>query len=1663
MLRYEDAQKQLEPLKVGRNVLTKRLEALTGKARDTALLSFRTAQKDELTGWGQHFFHYLNVADREALFAHFAALSENEQVELFEAFFPAFGDVALAAFKLHGRLPYQEGYSRKAFRISGAPRITATASLRWLERLLTITSKYDPELGLEWYAAWAPYLGYGADDALGILFAAAIEEGHAEVYDILVTSAKGEHPVGAMGRHVTRALLVAEKPEGWTFVEKLLIAAQRQEGLRQVILETIDEAHPEAFKRMLELLSREKLSRFAAVVRAVDVWFNFQLEAAQGKRVDAVLEKALLYLSDTEARDNLLAKPLSAEDAEDVYLALWAVAYQDARAVLKLTQALLEHPVLEIRYVSAELLSQLDLSTAKTALIPLLDDADLRVALLAWRSVSGYGYDAYNKPADLFERFERLLERTPKDKALAPLVWDWTKRSAEREAIARSLLNELGERPISRLMPYTQLLSGWGRRQVIDLIDKTLKKKKALPNDMYDALLDFVGDKSSDARERAFQVLAKLEPDPEAVKRLEPLLSRKAGDLRRGIITLMLRQPDEAALASAERLVSASKVAIREAGLELLRELKRAQRAPVQVEQFAQAYASRASHNANESSLLADLLVAESETVSLEDGLGLFDPAERSKPIAPQNKSKGLFKRGRVFKTESAPQLISALDELVHTHRETPVRVKNYSGEQEELLGNVRSGIWNPWNRVLRGGEYIYSSATAPIALQAVWEQWWAARPKALRDKDGLEALRAYAAYLASHKHLGKGGLGEASSKLFPKLERSKLRYEYTVVDIIRWFALRNISADTLDFALDAAETSLTLVPEDAFQVWEAYQKEQEGKERWYRRTDLRSSRLFSWFDVLKMCNVENSNWTSAHTLRHWQLLKTLDEGLHPSRRYPPDWGDTLRAYQRGAANDHDVLEYLIGERVNESDRRYVSRSSFSELRRLSAHKRPEVLTTTPQLAVLLDKVRERVLEVELKRADLPTPASLPALALRAVYGAKYVFAILKSLGKGKLLRGYSYDSLSKTAVFSGLLRSSFPSDSDTLESFKAEAQASGVSEQRLLDLAVYAPQWAGFVCFALGWDGLEEAVYWLHAHTKDAGWTVDQHVRDVWNAEVAERTPLSPQDLLDGAVDVAWFARVYNALGSGRWAVLDKAAKYASSGGGGHKRAQLFADALLGNLSFEVLEQRISAKRHQDSVRALGLLPLPASETKKKAAVLRRYALIQDFLRASRKFGSMRQASEKLAATIALENLARSADYADPQRLMWAMEAEEISDLARGPVSVSVDEVTVTLSLDAHGVPDLSIIKKNRALKNVPAKLKKHPEISELLSRKTQLAKQTSRMRSSLEEAMNRGDSFSAADFAELFKHPVLGPMLESLVFITEDGALGYPLDAGKCLRGTDASIVTLGKTSVRLAHPADLLASNKWRDYQKEVFASERKQPFKQIFRELYVLTQAELDAAKRSSRYEGHQVNPRQALALLGKRGWIAVPEEGVRRTFHAEGISVWLEFDEGFYTPAEVDGLTLADVVFSKRGEWQPLALKDVPERVFSEAMRDLDLVVSVAHRGGVDPEASASTVDMRSALLRETLNLLKLDNVRLERTHALIAGDLGDYSIHLGSALVHRQPGGALCIIPVHSQHRGRLFLPFADDDPKTAEVVSKVLLLAKDKEIQDPTILEQLR
>lgn len=84
-------------------------------------------------------------------------------------------------------------------------------------------------------------------------------------------------------------------------------------------------------------------------------------------------------------------------------------------------------------------------------------------------------------------------------------------------------------------------------------------------------------------------------------------------------------------------------------------------------------------------------------------------------------------------------------------------------------------------------------------------------------------------------------------------------------------------------------------------------------------------------------------------------------------------------------------------------------------------------------------------------------------------------------------------------------------------------------------------------------------------------------------------------------------------------------------------------------------------------------------------------------------------------------------------------------------------------------------------------------------------------------------------------------------------------------------------------------------------------------------------------------------------------------------------------------------------------------------------------------------------------------------MEIKERHAIITGFLGEYTVHLGSGIVHMAGRGAVNILAVHSQHRGRIFLPFADEDPRTAEIMSQILLLSNDKGIKDTAILAQIK
>jgi hypothetical protein len=1394
----------------------------------------------------------------------------------------------------------------------------------------------------------------------------------ARTCEALVAIVNGQHSTARIGRYAVTALLCSTRPEAWETVERLLLAAQRQEGLRQVVLESVDFAQPEAFVRMLRLIELEKLSRFAAVARAAAVWFGVNADPADTGQIDTLIFETLENLEDPRLREQRLRKA----NGQSLYLALWASAFQDVVAATSVAERLVDDPDFERRYPAVHLLRQVGTTGATRVLKHCLADRDLRVALKAAEILPAHTLWAatLSDPRGVFEALEDLIERTPEDQQLPPAIWPWNRIQANRAQLARKLIANRGDRPFAELTPYVPAMDADGRRILLKAIEEAVKKRDELRSDERDLALSLLSDPSNAVRQEAFEILAHASVTPEEAADIEPLLSRKASDLRRGVMRLLLRQKTADCRASIERLSQSGDALMVQAAEELRSEVE-----PKSV-----------------------------PAASLEDGLGLFDPAQRTRPPV-------LNKRLKLeFLTSATLRSLQSLGALIDQHRETSVAYRNFGGvEIPNLFGNIQ-----------------WLDPKQEFPLWETWQDWWRSRTSESGESSGMELARALCAVLFAPQGREPAWETTACRQLVPG--RADLKFHRLQMQVL-WFLVRSLGTpEMLSFLLDALESYLTCVTEHL------PPKEQRVGLMWP------SSTFALFLQILESCRTAlPAIWTHEHWRHYWSLLRWTDESISSDARRYVALEALLEARRRGLASEADLVEQLMRPRG-------LRGGGLWDLSRVTGRKPAKLFEQYPDLAGIVQRCRERILEIELKRGDLPTGASGAARSLRSVYGAELAVTLLALLGKDLFSRGYMADSESKSVVLSHLLRVCLPKSDDTPEAFAALAEARGIARKRLVEFGVYAPQWADHVERATGIAGFTDAAYWLHAHTKDSQWTVDEEIRELWFAEVSERTPLPRQELLDGAVDIDWCRRVRAALPAKDWKLTLDAAKYAS-GGGGHKRAELFASAIAGDVDAVELAERVAVKRSQDALRAIGLVPLPEAEPQRRQEILRRYELLQRFLRESRKFGSMRQASEKQAYTIALANLARTAGYPDPMRLSWAMEALAIADLRAGPVEAADGGVRAVLSIDAAGEPQLDYFKDGKPLKSIPASLRKSPTLSALRSRKTELGQQTSRMRQSLEEAMIRGDRFSLRELGELEAHPLLKPMIASLLFACEDGAVRWH----DSLDGQPGMF--------RIAHPVDLLKSNSWPRLQRECIDAARAQPFKQTFRELYVLTGTEREQGTHSGRYEGQQVNPRTATAVIGKRGWVNVPDEGLRKTFHHDDVSAWVTFLEGWSTPAEVDGLTVEHVVFTNKADSKPIPLHQVPERVFSEAMRDIDLMVSVAHRGGVDPEATASTIDMRAALLRETLRLLKIQNVRLAERHAFVDGKLGAYNVQLGSGIVHRQPGGNLCIIPVHSQHRGRIFLPFADDDPKTAEIVSKVVMLAQDDKIKDPTILEQLR
>lgn len=1548
------------------------------------------------------------------------------------------------------------------------------------------------------------------------IFAARIDAGDRAVIEAVKDMFLSENNTVVVTRWLIRAVVKASNAELHELLGKFLLAARLSEGVRQVICENADCGTAEAFFVILDVIKDNNLIRFAAVKRAIATWTGVCNEESMDRITGKVLEDIILSVRDREQAKAFVRS----EDAVHIVIGLWSMGFYEVEdAIAEMREILIRNNRVQLLAMSYYNLSFENPEITRKIALEVIEkyDEDLEV-------IAAY-LPTYMSNADdyIFKLFKAIENEHKKKYVPVEYLFDSKEQAEKHFHILKDIYEGMKKKRVEYsplVFPwYGVALSKHDLLLRMSLIAEMLDDKELrdyvctrfddLNNDYYSrarhivvhlhepkteiqrkALIDYVASKETSSREAALKLLKELITQKEITltedeyQVIEGFLRFKNEGIRKNAIMLLNLRDDEGLKASIERLIASDTSLIRLAGLDLIRTRKQKTN-----DEFAQSLISKVQEieePTGEEQILIEELCGQggADAILNEKGYGLYNP-DTFVPDVPFQADVSVCKDFFYVSAKQVTKLFEQLYAFIDEHAE--LEYTNASGE-ECLLGNVSNYGWRLnnilWDNSLKTHERF--------PFPELWREFYdtyVKTPNALISMY-ISYLAGTTAEMAKEQiatciYYEKKIFGEISSDYMRPTSKYTNGYNSGIKTVILCMMSINDILIPKEVAKQAIAYAALEMPKEA--LWYDYDKNSD-KGRWkeYEGISFTNSCRFSeLINILKKWNTDDE--FKEVFLLLYQLDKKNAIWERPNQARGVYYGSGSRnqnflniyyyvkAYTMGIIAEDMVYKAafeMIGIRNAVIElgifmKEKLNRYEKIQLAGFIKGEEPDREDAFWKAGVkIYKKIIDTILNVELKRGDSETIFSRTAMSINKVYGMDRLIAILKALGKSTLDRkGYYYfygSQFGKKEVLSHLLSVCEPVQGDTGEKLKEAAKENKISEERLIEVAMYAPQWLDIVEECLGYSGLKSGCYYFMAH-------MNERFDDKKAAMIAKYTPLSKEELNGGCFDVKWFYEAYEELGEKLFDKLYNSAKYISDGSK-HSRARKYADAALNRVTVEELETAINDKRNKDLLMSYGIIPVNGTED-----ILHRYEFLQKFKKESKQFGAQRRASETAAVSYALKNLATSAGYSDETRLILAMETELVKGNMQYFNGIDIEGYQISIAIDVMGKVSMCYEKAGKKLKSAPAALKKNEQYLEIKEFHDKLKAQYSRTVAMFEASMEDRDAYSFGEMVMLCENPVTKCIVENLVYITlgenasdcivrAEGKIGIITDGSY----TDVSgnSIAIDKTSkLRIAHPFDLYSQDVWTDYQKLFFDRSSKQgikqPFKQVFRELYVKLPEELNKES-SLMFAGNQIQPKKTVACLKGRRWIADYEEGLQKVYYKDDMIACIYAVADWFSPADVEEPVLEWVTFTDRKTYKPIKICDVPDIIYSEVMRDVDLAVSVAHAGGVDPETSHSTVEMRRVILAFNLELFGLHNVTFEKNHAMIEGKRGRYSVHLGSGVVHKIGGHQINIVAVQGSKRGKIFLPFIDEDPKTAEIMSKVLMFAEDDKIKDPYVMEQI-
>jgi hypothetical protein len=393
---------------------------------------------------------------------------------------------------------------------------------------------------------------------------------------------------------------------------------------------------------------------------------------------------------------------------------------------------------------------------------------------------------------------------------------------------------------------------------------------------------------------------------------------------------------------------------------------------------------------------------------------------------------------------------------------------------------------------------------------------------------------------------------------------------------------------------------------------------------------------------------------------------------------------------------------------------------------------------------------------------------------------------------------------------------------------------------------------------------------------------------------------------------------------------------------------------------------------------------------------------------------------------------------------------------------------------------------------KTEPSSLKKDfPKEIQNYKQTIQAIKQTLQtQKHRLEAAWRENRVWSFVEWQKyLIQHPLMSMLTHSLIWEFESPNQRFVgiFNDNKLVDNQSNNLPDLSQSQVKLWHPVNSSVSDvlAWRDY---IFKYEIKQPFKQAFREVYVLTEAELKTKDYSNRFSAHILKQNVLWALTQQREWKYQGLYGYNfdsPTLYLKAYKLKAELAVSFN---HFQYATTQRVIFSYLSDNEKvIELEKVPLVAFSEVMRDIDLFIAVSSIGN-DPnwtgsddyeadfedywqdyafgeKSETTSAKTRKEVLERIVPRLKISQLcSFEGNFLVVKGKIRTYKINIGSGNILMKPNDQyLCIVPDRSKKspNDHLYLPF-DSDNLLSLILSKAFLLAEDAQITDKTILSQI-